>query len=91
MYVDGVQPPIPPQSIEPTTNVARQAPPAALPQTPDVIEISAAARLAAQVNSIPEVRVDLVSRVKAEIEAGTYETQERIDIAVQRLMQDLFE
>jgi len=91
MYVEGVHPPIPPQSVEPITSVAHEGADAVLPPTGDVIEISAAARLAAQVHSIPEVRVDLVERVKAEIEAGTYETQERIDITVQRLMQDLFE
>jgi len=90
MYVNGVNPLIPPQSVEPITTVVRDGGAAALPPTGDVIEISAAARLAAQVHSIPEVRVELVERVKAEIEAGTYETQERIDITVQRLMQDLF-
>ncbi len=38
---------------------------------------------------LPAVREDLVRRVKAEIAAGTYETPERLEMTVQRLMEDL--
>ena len=41
-------------------------------------------------HTVPEVRVDLVARVRSEIEAGTYETQERIDLTVERLMDEFF-
>jgi anti-sigma28 factor (negative regulator of flagellin synthesis) len=54
------------------------------------VEISTVAKLAAQVHDVPEVRADLVARVKAEIEAGAYETQERIDLTVDRLMGEFF-
>jgi negative regulator of flagellin synthesis FlgM len=90
MYVNGVNPPIPPQSVEPVTTVVRDGGSAALPPTGDVVEISSIAKLAAQVNNIPEVRTELVARVKAEIETGTYETQERIDLTVDRLMEEFF-
>ena len=90
MYVNGVNPPIPPQSVEPVTAVVRDGGSAALPPTGDVVEISTVAKLAAQVHTVPEVRVDLVSRVRAEIETGTYETQERIDLTVDRLMDEFF-
>lgn len=36
------------------------------------------------------VREDLVARVRAEIEAGVYETSERIDATVDRLVSVLF-
>ena len=39
---------------------------------------------------VPDVRWDLVRRVKAEIEAGTYETPERLDATVERLAEILF-
>jgi anti-sigma28 factor (negative regulator of flagellin synthesis) len=42
-----------------------------------------------QVHNIPEIRTDLVARVKAEIEAGTYETEERLQITVEKLMEEL--
>ena len=90
MYVNGVNPPIPPQSVEPVTTVVRDGGSAALPPTGDVVEISSIAKLAAQVHNIPEVRVDLIARVKAEIETGTYETPERIDLTVERLMEEFF-
>ena len=56
----------------------------------DVVEISTAAKLAAKVHDIPDVRADLVARVKSEIEAGTYETPERVDATVNKLMEELF-
>ena len=90
MYVNGVNPPIPPQSVEPVTTVVRDGGSAALPPTGDVVEISTVARLAAQIQNVPEVRADLVARIRSEIEAGTYETQERIDLTVDKLMDELF-
>lgn len=38
---------------------------------------------------LPEVRKDLIRQVKARIDAGNYETPERLEIAVQRLMEDM--
>ncbi|MBL7219979.1 MAG: flagellar biosynthesis anti-sigma factor FlgM [Phycisphaerae bacterium] len=90
MYVNGVTPPTPPQSVEPVTTIIHDGGPAVLPPTGDVVEISTVAKLAAQVHTVPEVRVDLVTRVRSEIEAGTYETQERIDLTVDRLMGEFF-
>jgi hypothetical protein len=55
----------------------------------DVVEISSAAMLAAKIQEVPEIRVELVERVKAEIAAGTYETPERIEAAVERLTAEL--
>ena len=85
--VNGVQPPWAPKPVEPTSStVPAQAPGG----VSDVVEISNAAALAAKVQEIPDVRADLVARVKGEIEAGTYETPERIDAAVEKLLDDLF-
>lgn len=54
---------------------------------PDRVEVSSLAReLAAQQDP---VRQDLIDRVRAEIEAGTYETAERLDGAVDRLLSEL--
>ena len=59
------------------------------PGTCDVVEISTVARLAARIREIPDVRADLVAQAKAEIAAGTYETNERIEITIDRLMEEL--
>jgi negative regulator of flagellin synthesis FlgM len=87
--VNGVHPSWAAQPVEPTSPVVPSAPPAAAGGVSDVVEISTAAALAAKVHEIPDVRADLVARVKQEIKAGTYETPEKIDTAVERLLEDL--
>jgi len=52
-------------------------------RTDELAEWAAKARL------LPEVRRDLVERVRAEIEAGTYETPAKMDAAIERLLEDL--
>lgn len=55
----------------------------------DRVEVSEQARLLGQLSELPEVREDLVARVKAEIAAGTYITDEKISGAVDSLLEDL--
>jgi negative regulator of flagellin synthesis FlgM len=87
--VHGVNPALPPQAPESVHRVAEAA--RTEPAGPcDIVEISAAARLAAAVHEVPEVRADLVARVKSQIDSGTYETPERLEVAVNRLMEELF-
>lgn len=47
------------------------------------------ARLLGKVAEIPEVRAEKIAAVRAQIEAGTYITPEKIDITVERLLQEL--
>jgi anti-sigma28 factor (negative regulator of flagellin synthesis) len=56
----------------------------------DESDNSIAARLAARAKGPDAVRMELVDRVRREIQAGTYETQERIDATVDRLLDELF-
>lgn len=88
--VNGVHPPLGPQPAEPVSPAAPIAATGGPTGISDVVEISAAAALAAQVHQIPDVRADLVARVRAEIAAGTFETPERLEVAVERLLDDLF-
>ncbi len=55
----------------------------------DEVQISDAARLADQINEIPEIRQNRVDDIRARIAAGTYETDEKIDIAVDRLLDEI--
>ena len=87
--VNGVQPARAPKQIEPVNPVEATNRPAAPQPAGDVVEIADLAKLAARIQEVPEVRSELVERVKAEIAAGTYETPERLEIAVQRLMEEL--
>ncbi len=53
-------------------------------------EPSIVKKLAARLRNDAPIRMDLVQRVKEEIAAGTYETPERIEQTVDKLMEELF-
>jgi len=55
----------------------------------DRVEISEQATLMQKLIKGPEIRGDLVRRIRAEIEAGTYETPERINATVDILLSEL--
>lgn len=55
----------------------------------DQLDISPAAEAAASVAESGEIRQDLVARVRNEIAAGTYETAEKVDAALDRFLNEL--
>jgi negative regulator of flagellin synthesis FlgM len=55
----------------------------------DTVEVSAAAQLLAKLAALPDVRQELIDRVQSEIAAGTYETDEKLNLAVEALLEDL--
>lgn len=83
--VHGAHGPKGPQAARPAN---AQAPrPSAAPK--DQLDISAAGEAAASASESGEVRSDLVARVRNEIAAGTYETPEKLDAALDRLLDQL--
>lgn len=66
--------------------------PSAVPQGPsheDSVELSPLSRMRGLLKQLPDVRQDLVDRVRSEIAAGTYETPEKIDGLLDELVDDL--
>ncbi len=55
----------------------------------DSVELSQHARLLSKLAKLPDIRQDLVDRVRQQIADGTYETAEKIDIAIDNLIEDL--
>ena len=56
----------------------------------DTVELSDRAReLSRPLQADPAYRADLVQRIRTEIESGTYETSDKLDIAADRLARDL--
>jgi flagellar biosynthesis anti-sigma factor FlgM len=55
----------------------------------DEVSISDAARLTEQVRDLPEIRQDLVDRIRAQIASGTYETSDKLDQAVEHLLDEI--
>jgi anti-sigma28 factor (negative regulator of flagellin synthesis) len=55
----------------------------------DRVEVSDAARFLAKMNAMPEIRAELVDRVRGEIARGTYDTPERFDLAVDAMIDEM--
>lgn len=55
----------------------------------DQLDISAAALEAIEAQETGEIRADLVARVRNEIASGTYETAEKLDAALDKLLDEI--
>jgi len=55
----------------------------------DQLDISHEADAVSRVRDLPEIRADRIAEIRAEIAAGTYETDEKLDLAVGRLLDEL--
>lgn len=83
-HIHGAQPINAPHRVQATDN----NPMPDRVQFNDEVHISPEADLISQVHEMPEIRADLVARLKAEIQAGTYENQHRLDVAVDRILDE---
>jgi negative regulator of flagellin synthesis FlgM len=54
----------------------------------DQVEISEAAQMLSRMQE-PEIRMDKVQQVRQAIAQGTYETPEKINVAIDRILKDL--
>ena len=104
MEINGVSPVSGPNQINSiqakTSESASQVPEktAAVPQK-DVVDVNAAQTSGTSQASdvtfsgmkVDGIRTDLVNRVRAEIANGTYDTPEKMDIALERLLDSLGE
>lgn len=59
------------------------------PRGPDRVEVSSVARYLARLQEMPQVRTELIERVREEIAAGHYESPEKIAAAVDNMIEDL--
>lgn len=85
-HVHGSHPVNAPHRARP--NQATQ-PPAQSTRGVDELDISPEAELVSRVRDLPDVRADRVAQIRAEIESGVYETDEKLDIALDRLLDEL--
>lgn len=89
MYVYGpmhVHGPQPIQAPHRTTASQAQSP---AQGAADQLDISTEAELLMRVRELPEIRADRVAAIRAAIAAGTYETQDKLEIAVGRLLDEI--
>jgi len=57
--------------------------------TSDELQISDAGRLVEQAKQLPDVRFDRVESLRAQIAAGTYETADKLNVALDRLLNEI--
>ena len=84
-HLHGPQPVGPPHS----SRVAKSDTATSSGPIQDELQISDAARLVEQVKQAPEIRQDRVDAIRQQIAAGTYETPEKLDIALDRLLDEI--
>ncbi len=84
-HLHGPQSVGPPHGNRPSQPVSR--PDAA--QASDELEISDAALMTEKAQQLPEIRQDRVEAIRAQIARGDYETPEKLDIAVERLLDEI--
>jgi negative regulator of flagellin synthesis FlgM len=71
---------------------ARPSQPAVRPESPqiaDEVDISEAAQFMEQIQQMPEMREDRVEAVRLQIAEGTYETSDRLNAAIERLLDEI--
>ncbi|MFG0246958.1 MAG: flagellar biosynthesis anti-sigma factor FlgM [Phycisphaerales bacterium JB052] len=55
----------------------------------DRVELSSVAQYLSQLKAEPEPRTDLINRVRSEIDAGTYLTDDKLSAAADQLLDDI--
>ena len=68
---------------------AQPTPPQSASGQVDQLDISSEADLVSRAREIDDIRTDRVAEIKSAIESGAYETDEKLDIAIDRLLDEL--
>lgn len=79
------------QSIGAPHSSRTASPAAASPSQPiqDELQLSDAAQFVEQVQQLPDIRQDRVAQIRAQIASGNYETDEKLNIALGRLLDEI--
>ena len=71
---------------------ARSAEPTSSPSSPSIgdrLDISEAWQLAGRMAEIPDIRADRVQELRAVILNGSYETDDKLNVALERLLDEI--
>ena len=78
-----------PISAPHTTRAAQSTSQVESTKIQDEVNISDAARLVEQAKQAPDIRQDRVQAIRAQIASGTYETAGKLNVAVDRLLNEI--
>lgn len=68
-------------------DAARQ--PVSTGATHDTVDISETGRLLEMAGALPAIRGDRVAQIRAELAQGAYETADKLDLALERLLDEI--
>jgi negative regulator of flagellin synthesis FlgM len=86
--VGSVQGSIPIKPSRPATEVSRTSETKPI-ETNDAVEISPAGKMLEELGQSSAVRAERLAQIKAAIDAGTYETPEKLEAALSKMLDDL--
>ncbi len=69
--------------------IAKPSAPSQAGPIQDELDISDAGQLVEQAKELPEIRQDRVDQIRAQIANGAYETGEKLDVALDRLLDEI--
>ncbi len=55
----------------------------------DTVEISFLSEMLGRLRDLPDIRTDKVASIREAIQNGTYDVEGKLDVAVERMLQDL--
>ena len=84
-YLHGAQPLSAPHGARSTQSTAS----ADTAPIQDELNLSDTAQMIDQVRQTPDIRQDRVSALRSQIASGTYETHDKLDVAVNRLLDEI--
>lgn len=79
-----------PQRIGPNHASAEHGVATLAPASQDEVEISSVAQALSLMKTMPDIRMDKVTQVRAAIARNEYDTPEKVDWTVDRLMNDVY-
>ena len=84
-HIHGAQPINAPHRTAPS----QASSPSDTQSTVDQLDISREADVASRIHDVPDIRADKVAEIRAQIESGDYETDDKLDMAVSRLLDEI--
>jgi len=90
MYIYGTSHIHPAQPLRAPHRPPAPAEPGAAPSHGvDELDISSEADFVSQARELPGIREERVAQIRAQIQSGVYETSEKLDIALSRLLDEI--
>jgi len=80
---------VPIRAIRPATDVSPTKETGKVTPANDRVEISAAARMLETLNESSAVRAERLAQIKSAIDAGEYETPDKLEAALERMLREI--